>query len=238
MNTKPLPDSMEDDSATWIVSDDTETEHAPAQIAEDNASGSFQSLSSDQQPILVAMHHLGLPLMTFGGCLCVLMVVLMCLFTPDRFPVRIGDTTIPLAALTGEQEALHREESRLLDERRSIDQLVPTPTLQKVRQLAAAFVPVGSALNVFSTIRQTFAINGLDPVRIDELQIDGQTRRITVSGRMLDATRSVEMLASFVDNLRQHPIFASVSEPDYQVLRAEDGTNFSPFTLTLTIANG
>lgn len=237
MDTKTTSDSVAD-NATWIVSDDPVHAQAPAASIQDDASGGFQAFSADEHPVLTAMHHLGLPLITFGGCLCLLMIVLMFLFTPDRFPVRIGEQAIALSALTSEQEELRLEESRLLDERRSIGQSVPTPVLHQVRTLSADFVPVGSVLQAVSTVRQSFVINGQDPVRIDSVQVDASARRMTVAGRMIDASRSVEMLASFVDGLRASPLFASVSEPDYSVEHGADGAIFSPFTITLVLAHG
>ena len=54
----------------------------------------FRAFSADEHPVLTAMHHLGLLRSLHLVVVCAFSIVLMFLFTPDRFPVRIGEQVL------------------------------------------------------------------------------------------------------------------------------------------------
>lgn len=187
-------------------------------------------------PVLVpALSRLGFPVLLFGGVFLGLTVVLTVLVSPDRFPVRVGDRIVRLSELEAEEKALRVSEATLLKTRASLKTEEKAPVLHQVAKLKATLTPVGRSLLLVDQVRLSFKNASTDPISLPRIHVrtDGT---IVIGGEVRDlGGRSVQLLASFVDGLRDLPTVASVSEPEYLSAQEKDGTSVSPFTLTLTL---
>lgn len=189
---------------------------------------------TDTPVLLPAVARLGVPVGIFGGAFFVIAVILTMLFSPDRFPVRVGDKTVRLHELEAEEKTLIVTKADLMEERKKILADSDAPVLHQVEKLRALTSPVGSALLSIEDVRRSFRIGNADPISLPGIAFSGETNAITLSGDVRDAGgRSMQILASFVDELRAIEAFESVSEPEYKSDPLPDGGTSSHFSLTL-----
>lgn len=177
-----------------------------------------------------AVCHLGIPLLIFGAVLLVLMVAMSFLLSPDRFPVVIGLKSVKMGELTQEYRSLQEQTHALKEERARLLSLVPTPILHQLSLLRKDTVSIGATFQKIETIRSDFAQPLHDPIQIASINYDSALKTIVLRGTVRDAL-SIQVLASFVDELRNSGSFIKVSEPEYRIESPET----SPFTLTLSL---
>lgn len=194
-----------------------------------------ETSKSDNSPVLLpAIARLGLPMLIFGVVFVILAWVLTILVSPDRFPVRVGESIVRLADLQSEERRLKSKHAELTDERRKILENVDAPVLRQVEERRAGTIAVGSVLQAVNDVRAAFKLGASDPIAIPGVYFDAAQRRLTISGTVTDpGGRSIQILASFVDGLRKIPGVAGVSEPEYGAQES-----VSPFSITLTLNNG
>jgi hypothetical protein len=189
---------------------------------------------TDAAVLLPALSKLGVPVGIFGAAFFVIAVVITLLFSPDRFPVRAGDKTVRLYDLESEERALKSRKAELLETRQKILGSSEATILRQVEKLRADITPVGTVLLGIETVRASFKAAGNDPISIPQVNFDGT--HLTIGGEVRDSSgRSMQVLASFVDELRALGAVTSVSEPEYKTNTLPDGTTVSPFTITLTL---
>lgn len=221
----------------WQVHEDS----APAEQSQPSPVASVPTSDApspdDMHPILSAMHRLGLPLTIFGAIFCLLMVVVMVLLSPDRFPVTIGGDTVRIGTLLAQENALLTKESMLMKQHQQIQSVTPTPVLHQLTALTSVPSSIGPVLLAIEAARASFAsANTPSPIRIESMTADTKGA-VHISGRAVDSDgRSMQILASFVDALRSDRRISAVSEPEYQTL-ADGTTHYSPYALTITPAH-
>lgn len=189
----------------------------------------------DTSPVLLpAIAKLGLPMLIFGVVFIILAWVLTMLVSPDRFPVRVGESIVRLADLQSEERRLKSKQAELLDERKEILENTDAPVLRQVEQRRAGTISIGGILQAVNDTRATFKLGASDPIAIPGVYFDLSHRKLTISGTVTDpGNRSIQILASFVDGLRKIPGVAAVSEPEYAAQES-----VAPFSITLTLNNG
>lgn|GEM_PF-1513805 len=197
-------------------------------------SASTNTHPHDTPVLLPAVARLGVPVGIFGATFFLIAVILTMLFSPDRFPVRVGDKTVRLHELEAEEKNLIVKKADLMEERKKILADSDAPVLHQVEKLRALTSPVGSALLRIEDVRRGFRINNADPISLPGIAFSSEMNAISLSGDVRDAGgRSMQILASFVDELRAIESFESVSEPEYTSKPLPDGGTLSQFTLTL-----
>ncbi len=185
--------------------------------------------------LLPAISRLGVPVFLFGVAFLIATSVLTSLVTPDRFPVRIGDTVVRLIDLEAEQKKLLQEKSAL-EMTSGLFEESRTPVLHQLGLLRSHIVPVGRLLLQIEESRVSFRSGDHDPIVLASLQISGSGSRILLGGEVrTPGDSSMQTLASFVDILRSLPHVASVREPEYTKHQETDGTTVSPFSITLLL---
>ena len=171
----------------------------------------------------------------FGIVFMTSTVVITQLITPDRFPVRIGDRVVRLVDLEAEQKQLLSAKADLLTKPSPFTQS-RAPVLHQLIFLRGSVTPMGQAFLAIDDIRVSFRTGDSDPISIPEMEARGSGGLILLGGETRDAGgRSMQILASFVDGLRAIPLVASVSEPEYQKKKNADGTESTPFAVTVTL---
>lgn len=197
------------------------------------------SPSESKSVLLPAFARLGVPVFVFGAVFCASMTLMRVLLTPDRFPVRTGESVVRLKDLAEERQSLKDKHARLLQERTDLETKTPTPVLQQIGTIVRVRPEIGAALGQIETSRRSFAIAGADPVTITVLSVRGAESAVTLTGEVRDrGDRSIQILAAFVDALRKSGRFAGVSEPEYIQSNPEGGGSLSPFQIFLTIPHG
>ena len=191
------------------------------------------SLASD--PVLIpAISRLGVPVGIFGVTFLLIALMLTLLFSPDRFPVRVGDKTVRLYELEDEERSLKMQQVHLLEARQKILADTDAPVLQQVAKLRSLMLPVGSAMLSIEEVRRSFRVGTSDPIALPGVSFDASSYALVLDGQVRDTGgRSMQILASFVDELRDIPVFDSVSEPEYSSDPLADGGTLSHFTITL-----
>ena len=184
-----------------------------------------------------AVHRFYLSLFIFGACFFVLALVLTKLVSPDRFPVRVGDSIVRLKDLESESARLTEKEQQLMSVRAGLSAEDKAPILTKAKMLQMNFENVGEALLFVEETRKSFTSNTQDPISFPDVEFSSISGAITLIGEVGDKDgRSVQLLASFIDQLRSSPLFERVSEPEYISRPTAEGGTATPFTLTLTLA--
>lgn len=184
--------------------------------------------------LLPAIARLGLPVGIFGATFFLIAVVLTMLFSPDRFPVRVGDKTVRLHDLESEEKSLQNKKAELMEERRKILADSDAPVLHQVERLRSAMSPVGAGMLSVEDVRRSFRSPSADPISLPGVSFDGTANALVLHGEVRDTGgRSMQLLATFVDELRAIPDFDSVSEPEYTSEPLPGGGSLSTFTLTL-----
>jgi hypothetical protein len=192
---------------------------------------------------------MGLSFFLFGATFFLLILTVVSLVSPDRFPVRLKDRTIRLADLMEEQEKLSGEHATLLAARSTLDERMQAPTLRQVDSLQRVNQPLGAALLAVDEVRKSFDTSGRSVISLPRVSFDAVSGTLLLGGEVRDAQgRSVQLLASFVDGLRALPVIASVTEPEYRVdpippqavstAVAPSGGTVSPFTLSIKLQRG
>jgi hypothetical protein len=121
-----------------------------------------------------------------------------------------------------------------LEERRNILANSDAPVLRQVEKLRGETSPIGAAMLAIEDIRKSFKTPNSDPISLPGVQYDHEKNALTIEGDVRDPSgRSMQILATFVDELRAHAIFESVSEPEYESEPLKEGGTRSPFILTL-----
>ncbi len=189
------------------------------------------------KPMARAIDLLAVPLCVFGVVFLAAIIGMTRLLTPDRFPARIGDKVVLLGNLTQEEQSLQVREQNLLTEQESLDGKVPTPVLNQLNALRAESKDAGSALVAVDDVRQSFALSGESPISVQRIWFNQTEKRLAIAGAVRDPSgRSMQILASFVDNLRSSGTFERVSEPEYVQQADIDGVSLSPFSISLFLA--
>jgi hypothetical protein len=188
--------------------------------------------------VAAAVDRMAVPVLVFGMVFALAMGALTYLASPDRFPVRIGDKVVKVQDLADEERALKEREAKLLQARKELDALVPTPVLQEIEGLRAGNTDVGHAFKAVEAARKSFSLADDSPVTVTRTWYSRAEGRLAIGGEVRDpAGRSMHILASFVDNLRESGVFEKVSEPEYVQTEA-DGVVTSPFAISLTLPHG
>ncbi len=191
---------------------------------------------SSRPSLLQALENLAVPLSVFGGVFLIGMIGLSVLFSPGRFPVRLGERMVRFRDLQTEEQLLIARQQELLKERARVLSLTPAPTLAHIASLRAERPPVLPALVALETARREMMTAGRENIVIHGTFYDASDGRLRVEGDAFDADGgSIRMLALFVDTLRASSSFASVSEPEYREVRDGSGVVSSPFVLTLRL---
>ncbi len=184
--------------------------------------------------ILPALARLGVSVGIFGITFFIITLILTLLFSPDRFPVRVGEKTVRLHELEAEEKRLKILQADLLQERQKILADSDAPILRQVEKLRTLITPVGSVLLSIEDVRQSFRVGMGDPISLPYVKFDATANALVLSGEVRDASgRSMQILSSFVDELRALPACESVSEPEYLSELLPDGGTVSRFSLTL-----
>lgn len=198
---------------------------------------SVQTSGNTETRILIpAIERLGIPVLIFGLVFSVLVGLVMLIATPDRFPVRIGDTVVRIVDLEREQERVLQETRALKDRQEKLRSDDRAPTLHQLRLLSKDVLPVGAALSAVEDVRRSFIVGSIDPIALPSIQYkDGA---VNITGIVRDpGGRSVQLLASFIDALRRIHEIKSVSEPEYTSREKPDGGSESPFAITITLSD-
>ena len=175
------------------------------------------------------------PALIFASFLLAGSAVLTFLFDPGRYPVHVGSSVIRLQDLQSEYDALLAHEQELIRQEASLDELTPTPTLDALRMLRNERAPYFEAIVAAERARGTFALSSGNPVVFDRVVLS-EDSTLKLDGSVRDQSgRTMQLLASFIDRLREQSVFASVSEPEYRELINPDGIPTSPFSLLLTL---
>lgn len=208
-----------------LMSSDRTTEPKPAEKTVDTKDGAV---------LVPAIARLGLPVGIFGATFFLIALSLTMLFSPDRFPVRVGDKTVRLHELESEEKGLQNKKAELTEERRRILADSDAPVLHQVERLRSEMSPVGSAMLSVEDVRRSFRSPSADPISLPGVFFDGTANALVLDGEIRDTGgRSMQLLATFVDELRAIPDFVSVSEPEYTSEPLPGGGSLSKFTLTL-----
>lgn len=184
--------------------------------------------------LMPAIARLGVPVGVFGLSFFVITVLLTLLLSPDRFPVRVGDKTVRLYDLETEEKSLKAKQADLLEERQKILADSEAPVLHQVEKLRSSILPVGSAMLSIEDVRRSFRAGTSDPISFPGVMFDATANTLTLVGEVRDAGgRSMQILASLVDELRVIAAFESVSEPEYVSELLAGGGTVSRFSITL-----
>lgn len=188
--------------------------------------------------LLAAFEDLWVPLAIFGAVFLCGMVTLSVLFSPGRFPVRLGDRMVRFRDLSAEEQLLVGRQQELLKERARVLSLTPAPMLAELSQTRSDVSASFAAITAIEAARRELATSGIDHVLIETMSFDEAARSIRIAGVASDSDgSSVQILALFVDKLRASPLFSFVREPEYREVRDGNGAVTSPFVITLTISN-
>lgn len=193
-------------------------------------------MPSRQPTFSGVLTRLSMPAFLFSLTLFLGTVALAVLFNPGRFPVSIGDAFIRLDDLESEYAALKARAVSLEAEAKSLQDIVPTPALHALASLRDKRLPTYEATQAVHRAHAVFALPSGNPVSFSRIHVQ-ESGAITLTGTVRDASgRSMQLLASFVDELRDTDAFASVSEPEYREQPGNDGISETPFTLKLQVA--
>lgn len=186
-----------------------------------------------------ASGRLAVPVFVFGLTYAVAMVGVALLTSPERFPVRLGQSdVVKLGDLEQEESKLLARQAELRKLQSEIDSQVPMPVLRQVRALSADRAPVGRGLASINQILESFRMGQFEAVTLSSVEYDSAAGALTITGQSRDQQeRSIQVLASFIDSLRALDVFSSVQEPEYAQQMASDGMNVSPFSITLAFAH-
>lgn len=186
-----------------------------------------------------ALEDLAVPLSIFGTIFLLGMIGLSILFSPGRFPVRLGERTVRFRDLRAEEQLLVGRQQELLKERARVLSLTPAPTLARLASLRAARMPALPGLVALETARRDVVTAGRENIVLHAISYDASAGILRVEGDAREEGEgSIRMLALFVDKLRAAPLFASVSEPEYREVRDGSGMVSSPFLLTIRLSDG
>lgn len=177
---------------------------------------------------------LAVPALVFSATLLVGAILLLVILTPGRFPVQSGTKLLHFSDLTSERDALRAEHEKLLAEENRVTSLTPTPMLNRIFSIRTEHgAGALRAIGAFEEVVQSFEVSKSNAVSIDFLH--ATLTSLSVSGNVRDNQgRSTQLLASFIDRLRESGSFTSVSEPEYQQTRGQDGSFVSPFAINTT----
>ncbi len=205
------------------------TDPSPQPIkAENIVSGSGRSV------LVSTAAKLGVPIGVFGVTFFLIALALTIVFSPDRFPVRVGDKTVRLYELESEEKNLKVRHADLLEERQKILANADAPVLAQIGKLRTLTTPVGSAMLRVDDVRRSFRTPSHDPISLPGVTFDAEARTLTLTGDVRDpGGRSMQILASFIDELREIAIVESVSEPEYTSEPLPLGGTLSHFSVTL-----
>ena len=182
-----------------------------------------------------AVERLALPAFIFSAIFLTGVLTLTVLFDPGRYPVRVGNSVVRLRDLATEHAALLTREAELAKEEQSLDELTPTPTLTMLRQLRAERAPSYEAIVAVERARRTFSLASGNPITLAKAALSDD-KTLTITGDVADqAGRTMQLLAAFVDRLRDQKVFVTVSEPEYRDELDGSGMPRSPFVITLTL---
>ncbi len=184
--------------------------------------------------LIPAIGRLGVPVGIFGITFFLIAITLTLVFSPDRFPVRVGDKTVRLHELEAEEKSLKLTQVDLMKERQKILADADAPVLDQIAKLRTQTVPVGSAMLAVENVRWSFHAGMSDPISLPTVTFDAAAHTLMLGGDVRDAAgRSMQILATFIDELRALPNFESVSEPEYLSEPLPDGGTVSRFSLIL-----
>lgn len=193
-----------------------------------------QSADANQQEVsptsvlVPAMARLGFPVLLFGIVFLLLVWVMTLLTSPDRFPVHTGDTIVRLQDLESRAQLLREQTIALGESRQRLKLEEKAPILTRIRSIRTLVVPLGDVLLSLEDVRRAY------PITLP--RIEYRVGTLLIAGEVRDpSSRSMQMLAQFVDDLRDIPSVVSVTEPEYVSHSSSDGGTFSPFILTLTL---
>lgn len=174
------------------------------------------------------------PFLTFAIVFFLGTLLLGRIVDPGRFPVRIGSEVLKVSDIEAQKETLLERQEELAANRDELTNLVSTPVYDAFQDLKdghASLAPAFSAL-----IEAAFAFEDADgsaAIDLTAITLEGETFRVEGVVSSIDG-RSIPILASFVDALRESEAYASVSEPEYVRIDRDHGS-VSPFSLTLSL---
>lgn len=180
--------------------------------------------------------NLATPMLSFGATFMLGAAMLTLLMDPGRFVVHTGASALRLRDLMTQEHALLTQRAELLAAREKLSDAVPTPTLERVTALKrdTKGLALTRALDALDAVRRAFIIDGADLVVFTDVKAADAS--LTIKGFVRDGDgRSMQILASFIDQLRSHDAFAHISEPEYQRVTGNDGTITSPFDITILL---
>ncbi len=188
-----------------------------------------------ESSVLKTVERLGVSVAIFGAVFLVIALAITMVVSPDRFPVRLGDSIVRLSELQAEEVKLKRMKGDLLEERQKLLQDSNVPVLHQVEKLRQDILPVGSVMLAIEDVRKSFKVGTSDPIALPDIQFQSDTGKLVLTGLVRERSgQSLQILASFVDGLRRIPLLESVTEPEY-IQNTEDEWYVSPFTITLTL---
>lgn len=186
------------------------------------------------QPLSAILERVALPLLLFSGSLCLLLVMSWSFVLPKFTGVQRPDGTVmsPRAVaaytkqLTAEIMVAEEERTMLL---RAVDD-------EQYRALVDTRAAQLSVSDIEEQLRQAAARLGEREAGIvfTTLAIDGA--HVTVEGDVRNAgTRSMTVLAAFIDAVVQLPMVKNVERPAFTRETLPDGSMHSPFRFTFDL---
>lgn len=185
--------------------------------------------------VVRTIERMGVSVAIFGVVFVLVAIVVTLVVSPDRFPVRLGDSIVRLSELQAEESKLKKLQADLLEERQKLLQDSNVPVLHQVEKLRQDVLPVGSVLLALEDVRKSFKVGTSDPIALPKIEFQSENGKLILGGVVRERSgQSLQILASFVDGLRRIPLLESVTEPEY-IQNKEDEWFVSPFTITLTL---
>ncbi len=180
---------------------------------------------------------LAMPFLLFSTVFLLGCIAMLLILTPGRFPVQAGDKLVQFSDITAERDGLKAEHTDLLSEANRVASITPTPVLNLIHgQGVMTNIHSARAMSAIETAVLNFSSVGTRSVIVEFVHMDAKS--ISLSGKVYDNEgRSVQLLASFVDRIRDSKLFTSVSEPEYKQLRDSNGAPYSPFAIEAPFAN-
>lgn len=168
----------------------------------------------------------------FFGCTALLLTFVVVVLTrPGRYPVTLGDSLLRLKEIDRAVTELRTEEQRLIAASDELRRRTPTPTVQQLDTFSASRPDVGTFLR--DLVRSMHTSHGVDITLTSILLQDKAT--VELHGEIHAGEKSLRVTADFIDALRSSPAILHVTEPEYILSTAKDGSSFAPLTLLLTL---
>ena len=188
------------------------------------------SAATDQQQEHSFVVRWAVSILFFGCTALILTLVVVVLTRPGRYPVTLGDSLLRLKEIDSAVTELRSEEQRLIAASDELRRRTPTPTVKQLDTFSVSRADVGTFLR--DLVRSMHTSHGVDVVLTSIVQ---DSKTVELHGEIHAGEKSLRVTADFIDALRLSPAVLHVTEPEYILATAKDGSYFAPLTLLLTL---